>query len=115
MATTATKPSGLNLYEAVGSFFAATRTVTIGAYTTGGVSMPASQFGLARIRRVEAPVITTSTGAAAPVVSIRPLVAAAGTVLLKVMWTVDGESDLVEVTNTTDLSGLVAVITAHGT
>ncbi len=114
MATTSTKPANLNLYEAAGSFFAATRTVTIGAYTTGGVSMPASQFNLRLIRRVEAPVITTSTGAAAPVYSIRPLVAAAGTVLLKVMVAADGESDLVEAANALDLSGLVAVITAHG-
>lgn len=116
MAISASTPAGLPLYDAVGTLFAATRTITFdSSYVTGGEPMAASLFGLSHIRRVDMPVITTSTGAAAPVIHIRPIVSAAGTVLLKVMWTVDGESDLAEVASTTNLAGLVAVITAYGT
>ncbi len=100
--------------QPVGDLFCSTKTITLDSvYVAGGEPATAVSFGLSRIYRAENPVITTSTGAAAPVVAIRPLIQTNGSMLLKVMVAADGESDLVEA-GAIDLSGLVAVVTVYG-
>lgn len=114
MSVTVTTPAGLPLYDAVGTKFRASRTITLDSvYVSGGEPVPASKFGLRKIHLAEAPVITVSTGAAASVYGVRPLVQTDGSLLLKVMVAADGESDLVEA-GAIDLSGLTIVLTVAG-
>ncbi len=101
--------------RSAGDLFSATRTITFdSAYPTGGEAASAADFGLNRILRAETPHVITRTGAAAPVTAVLPLVQAAGGLLLLAQWTIDGESDIVQVTNGTDLSGLAIIQTVHG-